>query len=156
MKQQNRHILLFPDILVLKCLSFVLLFSSNTTSVSQPLDQGIITCTNMNCRELMRSLIPSVKSASFATELAKPYHSLMHNLCSRGDRETVSTNNAEVFTERSIFYWWSEWWIGYYQLYLTLDTHPTSISECLRNIDLPQAHHTKWKHQHCINKTQGS
>jgi hypothetical protein len=123
--------------------------------VSQPLDQEIIKSINFNFRESVRSLIADMKSASFATEHAKTYLSLKQQMCSRGDRTTVSMNSAEVFTERSIFYWRSDWWIAYYQLYLTSYTHPTSISEFLRDVDLPQAHNTKWKHQHCINKTEG-
>ena len=123
----------------------LVLFPSKTTSVSQPLDQGIIKGMDMNFRERMRSLIADMKSASFATEIAKPCRSLVRNLCNIGDRTAVSTNSAEVFTERSIFCWWSEWWIAYYQLYLTSYTHPTSIYECFRNIDLPRALNTKWK-----------
>jgi len=79
------------------------LFPSKTTSVSQPLDQGIIKGMDMNFRERMRSLIADMKSASFATEIAKPCRSLVRNLCNIGDRTAVSTNSAEVFTERSIF-----------------------------------------------------
>jgi hypothetical protein len=53
-------------------LCFVLLLS-NITGVSQPLDQGNIKWLNLNYRELLlRSLIVDIKSASFATELAKP------------------------------------------------------------------------------------
>jgi hypothetical protein len=54
----------------------LVLFPSNTTSVSQQLDQGIIKFVNLNCREITRSLISNVKSASFTTELVKPYQSL--------------------------------------------------------------------------------
>ena len=35
--------------------------------------------------------------------------------------------------------------------YLTSHKHQTSVSECLRNIDLPYVHRTNCKHQHCIN-----
>jgi hypothetical protein len=55
----------------------VVLFSSKPTSMYQPLDQGIIKAINLGFRELMRSLIADMKSVSFATELEKPYQSLM-------------------------------------------------------------------------------
>ena len=55
----------------------IVLLPSKTTSVSQPLDHGIIKGINLNFRELMRSVIADTKSASFATELAKPLQSLM-------------------------------------------------------------------------------
>ena len=55
----------------------IVLFPSKTTSVSQPLDQGIIKAVNLNFSELMGPLIADMKSASFSTEIAKPFHSLL-------------------------------------------------------------------------------
>jgi hypothetical protein len=56
---------------------YLMLFPSKITSVSQPLDQGIIKGINLNYRERMRSLVADMKSASFTTELSKPYQFLM-------------------------------------------------------------------------------
>ena len=77
-------------------LGFVL-FPSKTTSVPQPLDQGIIKAVNLNFRELMMSPIADMKSASFATELGKSYQSLMLNLCSIGKNKCIHKQCRSVY-----------------------------------------------------------
>ena len=143
MKQQNR---IFSN-----CLTSWL-FSSKTTSVSQPLDQGIMKVVNLNFSELMGSLIADTKSTSFTTELAKPFQSQYDNTCSIGEGTTDCASSAEMFREGSIFCC---------DLNKELPTtnctwHPTHIQHRSLNVYLPQAHNTKWKLQHCINKTQVS
>jgi hypothetical protein len=77
MKQQNHNVLLFLDNATCHPhieLSNVRLvwFTPNNTSVSQPVDQGVIKCVKLICRKLiMKSLLANMDAASSATELAK-------------------------------------------------------------------------------------
>jgi hypothetical protein len=77
MKMQNRHVLLFLDNTTCHPhikLSNVRLawFSPNTTSVSQPVDQGIIRDAKVHYRKLlMQSLLANIDSSSSTSELAR-------------------------------------------------------------------------------------
>jgi hypothetical protein len=77
MTQQNCNILLFLDNatchphIEISNVWFVW-FPPNTTSVSQPMDQGVIKCVKLNYHKLiMRSLLANMDAAPSATELAK-------------------------------------------------------------------------------------
>jgi hypothetical protein len=77
MKQRKRRIHLF--LVHARChphleLSNVRLawFPPNTTSVTQPMDQGVINCVKLNYRKLvMQSLIVNTESSSSASKLAR-------------------------------------------------------------------------------------
>jgi hypothetical protein len=77
MKQQKRRILLSLD--NARChphleLSSVGLawFPPNTTSVTQPMDQGVVNCVKLNYRKLvMQLLIANTESSSSASKLAR-------------------------------------------------------------------------------------
>jgi hypothetical protein len=77
MKQLNRHVLLFLDNATCHphiALSNVRLawFPPNTTSLSQPMDQGVIQNVKVHYRKLlMQSLLANINSTASASELAK-------------------------------------------------------------------------------------
>jgi hypothetical protein len=76
-KQQNCNVLLFLDNATCHPhieLSVMRLawFPPNTTSVSQPMDQGVIKCAKLNYHKvIMRPLLANMDTASSATKLAK-------------------------------------------------------------------------------------
>jgi hypothetical protein len=104
MKMQNRHVLLFLDNTTCHPhikLSNVRLawFPPNNTSVSQPMDQGIIWDVKVDYRKLlMQSLLVNVDSSSSASELAR-YVSVLDGVIwiSQGVKKLLSETVTKCF-----------------------------------------------------------
>jgi hypothetical protein len=108
-KQQNRNVLLFLDNATFRPhieLSNVRLswFPPNTTSVSQPIDQGVIKCVKLNYRKLiMRSLLANMNAASSATDLAKSISVLYAVIWIAEATKQVSPQTVQRCSQKATF-----------------------------------------------------
>jgi len=111
MKMQNRHVLLFLDNPTchphVKFSNVQLAwFPPNTTSVSQPMDQGIIQNVKTHYRKLlMQSLLANMDCTSSGSELARTVSVLDAVYLDKSSSKKVVTRNCDkVFRKSRIFY----------------------------------------------------